>query len=128
MARRRQRVKVFDMTSTVQEILNEYGEELTMEVKQDVMKLSPKIVSKVTQNSPRRTGEYASGWTEETEQTTFGIRKVIYNNKKPTLTHLLEYGHAKQNGGRVKGHRHIKTTQEWANEELWEMVRKDVGQ
>ena len=64
--------------------------------------------------SPRDTGAYASGWTWEVEGVGGTGRYIrIYNRAKPSLTHLLENGHAeydfhgRKTGGTVKGRLHI---------------------
>ena len=50
-------------------------------------------------NLPR--GRYGSGWTSQIETGRFTAQGTIYNSKYPGLPHLLEYGHAIRNGGRI---------------------------
>ena len=49
---------------------------------------------------------------------------VIHGKDADTyaLAHLLEYGHAKRNGGRVEGRTHIATVNEWAQDEAFDRV------
>lgn len=55
--------------------------------------------------SPRRTGQYALGWTYINKNGDY----IIYNEKRPTLTHLLEYGHLTRNGKkRIAPNPHIR--------------------
>lgn len=58
--------------------------------------------------SPRKTGSYAKGWRVKRGRSgTGGESRVIHNATDYQLTHLLELGHAKRNGGRVSAIPHI---------------------
>ncbi|MDR3136772.1 MAG: hypothetical protein LBU07_05100 [Coriobacteriales bacterium] len=68
------------------------------------------IVDELRAASPRESGDYARGWG--TKSDAFGARgafgRTVYQRSKPSLTHLLEHGHAKRGGvGRVAGIPHI---------------------
>ena len=77
--------------------------------------------SDLRQNSPKKTGEYAKGWTYTVKETAPGsFTGVVYQKNKPGLTHLLEKGHAKRNGGRVAGIPHIEPAFEDARKTLEE--------
>lgn len=54
------------------------------------------------------TGKYAKGWTAQKETVArYAVAWTIWNKNLPGFPHLLEYGHAKRNGGRVPGKTHI---------------------
>ncbi|MFJ7736399.1 HK97 gp10 family phage protein [Lysinibacillus sp. NPDC097287] len=85
-------------------------------LKEDVDKAT-KEVSKETVDelkngplTPRRTGDYAASWR---------MRKVrgkwvVHSEDHYRLTHLLEKGHAKVGGGRVRAYKHIQPAAEKA--------------
>lgn len=72
-------------------------------VKTSADALSAEIAAK----SPRKTGEYAKGWTVKPQRSGGQKKYVVHNKTKYRLTHLLEKGHAKKGGGRVAGIPHI---------------------
>lgn len=100
--------------------VSNYSEELTGLIKNDVKAVAKQCTQELRANSPRETGEYASGWKYKVVfEDSDNIRARIYNAKKPTLTHLLEDGHAKVNGGRVDGRPHISIARRNAEQNLW---------
>lgn len=82
-------------------------------------KVSRKLARTLRSTSPRRSGEYAGGWSvkQQDEDTC-----IVYNKAKPGLTHLLENGHVIRNKygtyGRAPAYKHIKPAAEAAQEEL----------
>ena len=74
------------------------------------------------------TGEYAKHWSYKRDKNLSGRHRydmVVYS-KKPEyrITHLLEKGHAKRNGGRVDGIPHIKIAEKHAKEILQERIER----
>lgn len=99
--------------------LASYSQDVTDGVKKEVKQVAQEMVQELKRTSPKDTGKYAAGWREKTEfENAEDIRERVYNAKKPQLTHLLEYGHAKQNGGRVEGKPHIRPAEQEAEKKL----------
>ena len=110
-----QRIKIDELGQAVADALKEYNQQVN-----EALKAARELRS----TSPKRTGEYAKGWTQKTSyETADNIRVTVYNNKKPQLAHLLEYGHAKVNGGRVEGKAHIRPAEERAEKQLLGRVK-----
>jgi hypothetical protein len=111
-----------DFAQEIAKILSQYSqdvEEGLEKAKEDVAKVA---VARLKKNSPRRTGRYARGWRTKR----VGTAQVIYNATDYQLTHLLEHGHAKRNGGRVAGIPHIRPVEEKAIEEFLGQVEQVV--
>ncbi len=82
------------------------------------------LVDELEQKSPKNTGKYRKGWRKKKD----GNAIVVYNALKPQLTHLLEKGHAKANGGRVPAKVHIAPAEEKAINEFLERVERAIQQ
>lgn len=82
--------------------------DISGQVKELTQKHARNTANDIRVRSPKRAngGEYANGWTD------FPITDSTYivanTGKEKTLTHLLELGHAKKNGGFVAPQEHIR--------------------
>ena len=72
--------------------------------------------------------EYNRGWTvrKEPKKRQKGILSIIHNKDHYRLTHLLEKGHAKVNGGRTQAFTHIAPAAEEAEQELIDNIKKGI--
>ena len=105
-----------------------YSQKVTEQVKKDAKTTAYHAKGKIQKNSPRRSGRYKKNWAVKIAfEDANEVRYVIYN-KKPTyrLTHLLESGHAKKDGGRVRAYPHIRPAELWAQKEFVNLVKKAV--
>ena len=98
-------------------------EQATVAIVQDAVDRSAKMtVAELNTTSPKRTGAYAKSWASKKDNKLTGIYKgsrVVYARAPEyRLTHLLEFGHASKNGGRVRGKEHLAPAQETAIKNL----------
>lgn len=118
-----------DLTVQVAELLDEYNEEFDKTVNFAMFTVAQEAADKLRAISPRKTGKYANGWTVDSDfdEKTY----TVYNQAKPSLTHLLENGHVKRNQfgswGRVEGIKHIKPVEEWANAKVMDRITKELN-
>lgn len=97
----------------IAKILSEYTEDVIKGIDEAGQEVAKEAVKELKAKSPKKTRVYAKGWTKKTEKKYGDVSTVIIHNKnKPSLTHLLEHGHAKRGGGRVDGIPHIKPVEE----------------
>ena len=121
-------VKMDGLADAIAEALEEFQEETMQEVKASVNDAAKVCVSALKEKSPELTGEYAKGWRKKTAyESPLDIRVQVYNKTDYQLTHLLEDGHAKVNGGTVGGIPHIGPASEKASEKLEKDVLIKVG-
>ena len=75
-----------------------------------------------------RTGAYAKSWTvKTTKETNEYLELTVCSPKKYQMAHLLEKGHAKRGGGRVKAQPHIALAEEDAVKQLEADIEKALG-
>lgn len=117
-----------DLTLTISAMLSEYADDVIDDVKEavdDVAKEAQKIVKS---KAPVKTGKYKRSIKVRTSyESLTEIRKTIYSNGNSGLTHLLENGHAKVNGGRTRAFPHWKYGDEYIKKELPKRIQKKIG-
>ena len=113
------KVSITGLADAVAKELADYSQDVADGVKKEVKQVTKEMVQELKRISPRNSGDYAAGWREKTEyESDEDIRMLVYNAKKPQLTHLLEHGHAKRGGGRVSGKPHISPAEQEAEKKL----------
>lgn len=107
--------------------LNQYCEEVTEEIKDEVRSVSDECRGNIKLNAPQKSGKYKRGWKlKVVYENKNDIRIRIYNATKPQLAHILEFGYAKRNGGRVDGKPHIYPAENLASSKLLEKAKVAV--
>lgn len=105
--------KIENLGKEVSEILKEYRTEIVEAVDRSASEAADAAAEELRSTSPNRTGKYAKGWIKEKKGGTYIVHQKGSGYR---LTHLLEKGHEKRNGGRVKGIPHIEPAEEHAGE------------
>ena len=123
-----QRVSADRMAEAVMEGLLEYAE-LAADVMKDCVKKAGNTVKKETQaGAPVRTGKYKRSWAVKRQrETSSTLEVVVHSRNRYQLTHLLEKGHAKRGGGRVRAVPHIAPAEEKGIRELEEGIKRRLS-
>ena len=112
-------ISIDELTSAVMEQLDEYRELATDEMKKAVKDAGKTVKTEINASAPVRTGRYAKSWKSRTTAESYSdIEVTVYSPKRYMLAHLLEHGHAKRGGGRVRAIPHIKPAEERGEEQL----------
>lgn len=122
----KQKVTVDNLADVVGDILKDYADDVTEVTKEAVHQVALAGVKALKSESPKKTGKYAKGWRTWSNTTRLGQEEKLYNAAKPTLTHLLEDGHAKRGGGRVPGIKHVQPVREELSKALPKEVKKSI--
>lgn len=114
-----------ELTVQLKAVLDEYSKEAEEAAEKAIASVSKEAVQKLKNTSPRKTGNYASGWKAKKED---ALTVRVYNAKVPALTHLLENGHVIRNAkgtyGRTRPIPHIKPVEEWASDALVKEIER----
>lgn len=114
-----QKIPLNELEVEIVKELKAYSNEVAEGIKKAVNDVAKETVRTLKTTSPRDTGKYARSWTFKVEfESPEDIRVRISNRTKWQLTHLLENGHAKVNGGRVDGKPHIRPAEQAAADKL----------
>jgi len=117
------KVSIDQLAEAVNEQLQEYNKLSAEVVKMAVTKAGNAVKNDIGANAPRKSGRYAKSWrTKKTKETSTELQVTVYSPTRYMLAHLLEHGHAKRGGGRVRAIPHIAPAEEAAEETL----RKDI--
>ena len=117
------KVSIDQLADAVNEQLQEYNKLSAEVVKTAVTKAGNAVKKDIGANAPKKTERYAKSWrTKKTKETSTELQVTVYSPTRYMLAHLLEHGHAKRGGGRVRAIPHIAPAEEAAEETL----RKDI--
>ena len=107
--------------------LIEYAGLATDVMKDCVTKAGNTVKTEVKANAPVRTGQYKKGWAvKKQKETSNSLELVVHNKTRYQLTHLLEKGHAKCGGGRVRAFPHIAAAEQAGIRELEEGIKRGL--
>lgn len=97
------KVRIDQLSDEIVKAMQEYTEEVEEGLEKAKTKVVKDGVKALKNSGPSNTGRYQKGWRATKQDGAM----VVHNAARPSLTHLLENGHAKRNGGRVGGIPHI---------------------
>ena len=126
------KVQLTEFEQAMEDIMKKYGESARQAVAKALPQVGKDTVKELKSTSPKKTGAYASGWKYEMDprkKSKNNSQMVVYNKDHYRLTHLLEHGHQKRNGGEpVKGIEHIAPAAEKAEREALELIEKGISE
>lgn len=118
------KIKSSDFAAAVDLELEAYSQDIKDGVRVTVSRVASSVVRRLKQTSPKERGDYAKSWTKTESKYPKAPAAIVYNKDFGWLTHLLENGHAKADGGRVEGKPHIAP----AAAEAEQTLVADVGE
>lgn len=127
------KIKADKLVKVMIDALETYSDEVIEATKKSVDEVASETVPIIKNHAPvgkgRRKGKYKRSISVRTVyESLTEKRNVIYaSDKEYRLTHLLENGHAKVNGGRTRAFPHWKYGDEYIKKELPKRIQKKIG-
>lgn len=127
-----QAIKPDDLAAAITEILADYRDVVNKDVENVTKAMGAATRERVKQESKDknlvRTGRYLKSWRVKVKTKGDKTEATIYATApRYRLTHLLEYGHATANGGRVNGQPHIGPAEQWAVSEYERALKEAIN-
>lgn len=111
-----------NLSKAVDEIFRQYVGLVNEDVNEALEETAEEAAEMLEQTSPKRTGDYAKGWTYKKQNGTY----VVHNATDYQLTHLLENGHDVVVNGVKVGYsppvKHIKQVEDFVKDEVVKKV------
>ena len=121
-------VRADQMADAINEELMKYKNLASSEMKKAVRKAGNTAKKDISSSAPVRTGKYAKSWrTKTSAETAETLEVTVYSPSRYMIAHLLEHGHAKRGGGRVRAIPHIAPAEEHAKTQLLQDIEKALS-
>lgn len=120
-------IKIDNLSSEVMKELEKYADVTTEKVKKAVQNVGKIACDEIKKSAPSNTGKYAKSWSiKKMRDTSNSLELVVHSKNRYQLTHLLEFGHAKRDGGRVSARPHIASAEEKAIKLFEEEIKEAI--
>lgn len=119
-------VTIDQLAAAITDAVSQYTEDVSEAIAESTLSTADKVLKEAFNMAPKKTGTYAKGF-KKTDKSLPGRRRyVIWNKKHYRLVHLLEFGHAKVGGGRVRAYPHLRPAHDKYAGELQDNIRKII--
>lgn len=121
-------IDVDELADTIMRGLTEYADASAETVKKAVADAGKTVKKEIQAQAPVRTGKYKKSFTvTKRKETANSLEVSVHSRNRYQLTHLLEKGHAKRGGGRVRAIPHIAPAEQKGIEQLTRDIERGLG-
>lgn len=119
------------LAESLQKILAEYADDVDQASAECIREVAKAGRKSLKANSPKKSGDYAKGWSFNVEKHRLYTVATLYN-QTPGLPHLLEFGHVSRNGtgrsyGSVKALPHIGSVEQQIIQEYTQKLTRELS-
>lgn len=119
------RVNINALADAIKDTLKEYSDVSAEKVKTAVKEAGKTVKKEIEMSAPKDTGDYSRSWAiKNVKETANSLELSVHSKSHYQLAHLLEFGHAKRDGGRVSGKVHIASAEAKGIEQFEKDVEK----
>ena len=119
-------IAIDKLASEITKAVQKYTEDIEDAIELKVDEVATEMLKDVKQNSPVQTGRYRRGFRKTARDLGGRTTRIVWNKAEPTLVHLLEFGHAKVNGGRVSGRPHLRPAYDKGSNKLQNDIKRII--
>lgn len=119
-------VSTNELAAAITNAVREYTEAVEEGIGREVETTAGKVLAEVKQTAPKQTGQYAKGFKVTNKSLPGNRRYVVWNRKDYRRVHLLEFGHAKVGGGRVRAYPHLRPAHDKYAGEMVANIRRII--
>ncbi|CCO08272.1 HK97 gp10 family phage protein [Desulforamulus hydrothermalis] len=119
-------VSIDQLASAITRAVRDYTGDVKVGIEAEVKSTADKVLKEVKRLAPKRTGEYARTFVKTNKSLPGKQRYVVWNKKHYRRVHLLEFGHAKVDGGRVQAYPHLRPAHDKYTKEMLENIKQII--
>lgn len=123
-AKEMQKVDANNFQKSVMDLLDEYGDEVGQVMEEAIEETAKDAKQELSTAGDFKGKKYRKNWDYKIKSSIFTYTAQIYNKRHYQLTHLLEFGHVKQNGGRTRAFPHVAPVNDKAQREIVQNIEK----
>jgi hypothetical protein len=119
-------VPIDRLAEAIADAFREYTEDVSNAIDRKVDETADKVLNAVVTDAPKRSGKYAKGFRKTKQDNPGRTKRVIWNKKDYRRVHVLEFGHAKRGGGRVRAFPHLRPAYDKYGADLPEDIKRII--
>lgn len=122
------KVDIGSIADAIAKELSDYTRDVAEGVKEAADETTSELLKNTKADAPKRYGKYKKAIATKTLHESDYEKRVVWYVKSPhyRLSHLLEKGHAKRGGGRVRAYPHIEKNAEKAKEDFEKRAKEVI--
>lgn len=121
-------VRVNQMADALAQTMTEYADLSNEVMKECVTEVSQSVKKDIQAGAPVKTRKYKKSWAaKKVQENANSLTMSVHSRDRYQIAHLLEHGHAKRGGGRVRAMPHIAPAEQRGAQELAAKIERGLS-